>query len=457
MKLRSLAFVFLFSLFCSAFSFSDSSENAGLKTLSLKEIDSLIDSEQYNKALVEVSRYLEAYPNDFDRAQKRISRIIKAREKYNADAEALVDVIKNAEGAKSDKLTKIRELETSEQNPTEYVNDFLNLARRTVTLGDVLVLYNRIMREGVELVRKESYYEAALKFEEGFSIKNEFSDVIFDSKNAGDSDSGKIVVYESDITVPVHRAVDNVRKFVSGSKSSSGMKELLSECEKAFNEYMKALSSKNLAVAKNAFKKVDSSFVKYADLRNKIMSEVKVLEKADELAISRNPSLQNSSFIYFQEKFIIGDEANPDTGVIGAMDAYFNTRVEAMKGRTGQLLLETLDSVIANLPENLIYERSATIEPEKKNLERVGEYAALGILVHSLYAHEKTTDGLTFVEKHGEYKTSMEFVKNYIVTLSRCYDEVRKLADFNAASGKAGSGDFSENGLSIARERLLFY
>ena len=457
MQGRTLAFVFLFSLFSSALCFSDSAENAAGKTLSLKEIDILIDSEKYNEALREVSRYMESYPNDFDRAQKRISRIMKAREKYNEGAAALVDVIKKAGEAKSEKLTKIRDLETSEQNSTEYVNDFLNLARRSVTLGDVLVLYNKIMREGVELVRNESWYEAALKFEEGFAIKNEFSDVVFDPQKGEDSDSGKIVVYESDITLPSHRAVESVRNYVAGSKSSSGMKARLSDCEKAYTEYMKALSSRNLSGAESAFKKVEASFVRYAELRNQIMAEVKVLEKANQLAISRNPLLKNSSFVYFQEKFIIGDESNPDTGVIGAMDAYYNTRIEAMKGRTGQLVLESLDSVITNLPENLIYDRSSSIEGEKKKLSRTRDYASLGISVHSLYAHEKDIDGKTFVEKHGEYKTSMEFMKDYITGLSLCYDEVLTLSGLNVSDDKVFLDDFSEKTLSLAYERLLFY
>ena len=143
------------SLCCKGRLFSQE-EPAQERVLSLKEIDQLIDETSYNEALLELTRYLSAYPNDFDRAQKRISRIMKIREEYNKGAESLVDIIKNGDETKAEKLTKITELEGFESDPSEITVEFTNLARRTVTLGEVLLQYNRIMREGVALVRKES-------------------------------------------------------------------------------------------------------------------------------------------------------------------------------------------------------------------------------------------------------------------------------------------------------------
>ena len=178
MPKRHLALILIISLFLSSILFSENAESEAGDVLSLKQIDLLIDTTAYNDALKELSRYIAAHPNDFDRAQKRISRVMKLREEYNNGAGALVDLIRSSDESKAEKLSKIAELENSELDSNENVIEFTNLARRTVTLGEVLILYDKIMREGVALVRKEKFSEAAVKFEEGFAIKLAMSEVL---------------------------------------------------------------------------------------------------------------------------------------------------------------------------------------------------------------------------------------------------------------------------------------
>ena len=458
MRRRSLAIFIFVSLFCTALVFPDSSENAADEVLSLKQIDSLIDSEKYNDALREVSKYMSAFPNDFDRAQKRITRIMKLREQYNEGASALVDVIRNGDGSRNDKLTKIRELEVSEKEPTAYVSDFLDLARRTVTLGEVLVHYNRIMREGAELVKKESYVEAAIKFEEGFSIKNEKSDIVFDVDTEGTEfgGEGRVVVYDSDITVPVQRSVSNVRSYVAGSSSSSGMAARISECEKSYSEYLKALSSGNFPSVDSALKKVNSSFGKLAELRNLVMKEASVLDRANALAIKRNPLLGDSSYIYFQERFIIGDESNPDTGIVGAMDAYYNTRIESMKQKTNQVVADIFSAAIGNLPEKSIYTLGDKIDAEKERAKTAGDYVRASRSLHALYSSEKDIDGKSPVESDRQYTQSMDFALQYINALSLAFDSAKTLAN-EKPFAQLNDDELSDGIVSLVNGRLLNY
>ena len=429
------------SLCCKGRLFSQE-EPAQERVLSLKEIDQLIDETSYNEALLELTRYLSAYPNDFDRAQKRISRIMKIREEYNKGAESLVDIIKNGDETKAEKLTKITELEGFESDPSEITVEFTNLARRTVTLGEVLLQYNRIMREGVALVRKESYEAAAIKFEEGFAIKNEFSDLVFDTGDIENGAEGKLVVYENDITSPVKSAINSVKSLVSGGIVTGGLQSRIDDCEKAYEEYMHALSQKNNTEAvRNALQKVNDAFGKYADLRNKILAQSQILEKADKLANERNPLLMGTSYITFQQKFILGDESNPDTGIIGAFDAYFNRRVESMKSKTHTLVFDTLNSLIKRLPENKIYSLAKKIEPEQKNVASAKDFAQFSVALHNLYALEKSIDGSTVLEKHSAHSSSISFVSEYISDLALAYDSVVRLAGEKAQKEKIDKND----------------
>lgn len=456
MPKRRPILILVFSLLFSVLLFSETAESIEGKVLSLKQIDLLIDTTAYNDALKELSRYIAAHPADFDRAQKRISRIMKLREEYNRGAGALVDLIKNGEESKAEKLTKITELENTELNFTDTVIDFTNLARRTVTLGEVLILYEKIMREGAALVKKEKYSEAAVKFEEGFAIKNEVSDLVFDIDNPDYESEGIPVVYESDITEPVRRAVGNVRTYVAGKLTSAGMEARIADCEKAYNEYMKAVSARNLNDVASASKNVMLAFERFAELRNKIIDEAKILESADALANQRNPLLFGTSYISFQQKFVLGDPSNPDTGIIGAFDAYYNKRVESMKARTNEAVFDILNTLLANLPENKIYSLSDKIDGEQKNVAASKTYALHACYIHDLYNLEKNLDGSTVGEKHTGYASSMRFVSEYLADLSLAYTSVILLAK-EKNSEKIDKYDLSQPTISRNLEKLFRY
>lgn len=457
MPKRRQVLILLFSLLFSVSLFSETAENVDGEVLSLKQIDLLIDTTAYNDALKELSRYIAAHPSDFDRAQKRISRIMKLREEYNKGAGTLVDLIKNGDESKAEKLTKITELENTELNFTDNVIDFTNLARRTVTLGEVLILYEKIMREGAALVKKEKYSEAAVKFEEGFAIKNEVSDLIFDIDNPDYESEGIPVVYESDITEPVRRAVSNVRTYVAGKLTSAGMESRITDCEKAYNEYIKAVSARDLNALASASKNVMLAFGKFAELRNKIIEQAKILESADSLANQRNPLLFGTSYISFHQKFVLGDSANPDTGIIGAFDAYYNNRVESMKAKTNEAVFDILNTLIANLPENKIYSLSDKIDGEQKNVAASKTYALHACYIHDLYNLEKNLDGSTVGEKHSGYASSMKFVSKYLVDLSLAYTSVILLAQEQSNPEKIDKNDLSQPTISRNLEKLLRY
>ena len=456
MPKRRLVFAVLFSL-CCPFFFSQKAGDDDGNILSLKEIDILISTTAYNEALKELTKYISAYPNDFDRAQQRISRIMKLREEYNKGADYLVDLIKNGSETKAEKLTKITELESSELDVTDTVFEFTNLARRTVTLGEVLLQYNRIMREGVALVKAEKYAEAAVKFEEGFAIKNEYSDMIFDTEDEKNGAEGTLVVYEKDITEPARHAVANVRSLVAGSLSSSGMDARISECEKAYAEYMRALSLNNLDAVRLAFSHVSRAFSDFADLRNKIVQEVKSLSEADMLANERNPLLLGTSYITFHQKFILGDESNPDTGIIGSFNAYYNRRVEAMKAGTNKVIFSVLDGIINKLPEQKLYSLVNRIASEQKNVAVSKEYADSALALHGLYNLLKNLDGSSVGEMHTGYAESMGFVDEYIADLALAYDSVRDLAREKANPEKLDKSNLSDGVLSHNVEKVLRY
>jgi len=452
-SLKFAAIFLVFSFFKLGFAFAASAVSRG-NAKSLSEIDNLIENLDYNAALLELASYMSENPDDFDRAQKRVLKILEARKSYNKKASELVELIGSDSGKKSEKLERIRELEKAEGDATENYVDFTNLARRTVTLGELLVIYNRIMKEGVALVHDEKYPEAAKKFEEGFELKNEKSDVVFensdsenDSKNHDEkkSDSGKaksdseneekepgiLVVYESDITEPVRKAVESVKNLVS-----SGFKPAEDECEKTFRKFSAAAESGNLKETRKAFENVKSAFRKFADLRNGVMAEARTLGKAEELADARNPLLYGASYVAIYKNFVLGDEKIADSGVVGAMDSYFNSRVEQMKAKISGLVQKGFAEAMEFFSENSIYgfaggkdskDSESKKSEAKKNLAFFTEFVETGENLEQLYSLVQNYDGSFFNPDGGNYSREMKLSKNLGVELLKSYENAEKI------------------------------
>lgn len=430
------------------------------KNLSLKEIDRMIEATDYNTALQCLTEYIKIHPEDFDRAQKRVAKVLKARETYNQTAAKLVDMIKTEGGDQIEKLEKITALEKSELNPTKTVSEFTGLARRTVTLGDVLISYNRIMHQGIRLIESGKYAEAAAKFEEGFMIKNELSDVVFEEvpvsqamnedESMGKTDSEKntaseqsvqsgqeeplyekkaiLVEYESDIVEPVNAAVSNIKSLQAGTFFTPGFKSLLSECDSAYNEFIRNVNAKNYEASERSYEKVRASFGKLASLRNSIMKEARTLDRMDKLANERNPLLLGTSYITFYQRFVLGDETNANTGVIGAMDAFWNTRVEAMKARINEVVYSTLEKFQSEIPYDKIFENADKIAGQQKNLALAENFSALAINVQGLYGLPENLDGTPVGAGYKNYSESMAFVKGYLADLILSYGSAQKIA-----------------------------
>ena len=249
--------------------------------------------------------------------------------------------------------------------------------------------------------------------------------------------------------------MSDVRSLVVGTLASKSMDSRRNECERAYEEYVAAITAKNPEACEAALKKVKSAFGSYAELRNKIIEDSKILDKADKLANERNPRLMGTSYITFHQKFILGDESNPDTGIIGVMDAYFNKRVEDMKARTTTVLFEILDSVIQNLPENKIYSLTEKIPLEQKNVAFAKSYAVFARDLHRLYALENNLDGTTVGQNHSAYASSIGFVNEYIADLNLAFQSVTELAFEKKNPEKIDKNDLSGPTVSHLLEKLL--
>ena len=143
-------------------------EQKQAEILSLKEIDTLIAETDYTTALIELSNYLHAYPDQLDFVQRRIDKIMKARQQYIVLADNLIDVMENEPENAQKKLEIIAALESVEKNPTEEQLQFIRQAKIAAQFTYYRAQFRKIMDESSAFTDGTEYTRAVSKIQEVF-------------------------------------------------------------------------------------------------------------------------------------------------------------------------------------------------------------------------------------------------------------------------------------------------
>ncbi len=328
--------------------------------LSLSKIDDIIDQKDYTTALKELAEYIKAYPEDFDDAQSRVRKIIRYRNIYNENASKLVEKMASENSSDDEKMDIILGMEKSEQNRGAEAVALTNDARRSVALQYYINRSNRIMRECSELVGKGSedygnYGKAGTVVKECLppALKTADSDIIY-------YEGEEIpVTYSQKLQAEVVSCVNRINSYKT--------EPLIERCEQAYNTFTASLKSGNVQQAKTDFETVERTFAAFAQMRNNLYREGEILGQLDKQAIQHQvdiqrsqglePTVPDTTYITFGKWAILGvgdgqGINGADTGIIGVLDAFWNTRVESMKAEVVAQIKGAFDTVAASFPED---------------------------------------------------------------------------------------------------------
>ncbi|WP_191013982.1 hypothetical protein [Treponema zioleckii] len=418
MRFKKILLALLILFFCAL---KISSQSDG-RVMSLREIDALIEAKEYNQALRELSGYMAVHPGDFDRAQKRVEIILKARREFNKKAKNLVDtmVVDSEDEMQTDieKMEIIAELEKSEKHQSEEAVEFTNKARRTVADAYYINIYNIIMNDGKKLVDDEKYVEAVERFAEGTRKKRNDTDKFF----AGDQEIP--VTYADDITIPVDETLDEMDGLLESYE------RLLRNARADYERFMEALETSDFDEVSLALQNVKESFLDYATLRNSLIDDVRKLRSLGEKANERNPELHGSNYITFALGFVVGSKNSPELGIIGAMDTGFCKMVESMKDGIYEVVRNNLSSYPQkNSIDNIFDSDDKAFENEKADVIEKVKIAPFGKDVHALYGLLEKEDHSTQNGKTKNYGESLDFAVKFAETLGNAVSNAKKLAD----------------------------
>lgn len=383
--------IFSIVLFFNAKSFAISPEAAG----ELKAIDAEILDTNYNHALILIKEFIEKYPECFDDAQKRVKKIMKARDDYAALSNELIEVIINDPENNEKKLAIIEKLQTLEKRPSAQALAFIAQAKSAAQFTYYRAIFNRIMTEGSGLVASEKYSAAVEKFHEGFTLYQ------FDFFNN---------TQETEFTEPVRKSIDEIESLIP---VYAAMQNSLKEACDAFN---KAVKSGNYVASTSALGKVQNEFRKFAALRNSIcIAGIRVDEVFSKMK-ENEPEMTDSSFLPFLSRFTFGRNSNPDTGILGAMDAQRNILVEEMK----QNIYRQIVNQATEFDDSVMRKDIFTVDSSKHEcLAFMQGFAEIGISINEIYGMWQKRQGGTEEDFCPLYTQYMNYVTQLSSTLGR--------------------------------------
>jgi tetratricopeptide (TPR) repeat protein len=123
----------------------------------LAAADTLIAERKYNEAILLLTQFIKTNPDRFDDAQRRLQRIVKLREEYNAIAGELLNVLVTDPTNDERKLAMIRQLESLEAAPNRAAREFILKTKETALFTYNRAQFEKIMADGRVLIDKGDY------------------------------------------------------------------------------------------------------------------------------------------------------------------------------------------------------------------------------------------------------------------------------------------------------------
>lgn len=423
-------FIAVFSLFANL-SFSE--EKSQKKAMTLREIDRIIDEpneRNLHRALLELNKYLDQNPAEFDAVQRRYKKILNSRKLYSELANELINLIKNSSEEESEiiderikKLTQ--EILTLEFNPDDRRLDVIKDTNYLVSIRQ----YSAIQNKTAKLIQSGNYSEAIKKAAEGLEILHEN----FTAEFGKEKISGEV-----DYLI---REIKKNLEFFDG---------IAVHLEKASAAYVNAVNSENTAAAQSALLAVKSVFSEYASLRNSVVEKGLSLEKkSDEVKKIAEKNKKgrkaeaSENYIEHGEEYpglacgaVFGwnEMSGADHGILGVMDAAFNVNIEKMKSSS----VNVLNSLAVRFSETSSVQsfRQSKILPEKSELLKIGAFGKNSREINSLYSLLKNRDGKDFMIPYQNFEISVEYLEKLAFYSENFVDDVVKIAEIKSSADK---------------------
>ena len=333
------------------------------KILSLSEIDVLIKDTNYDKALVELNKFIAAYPKSFDSAQMRVRKIMKARNSYSNLADNLFEVILN-DPDNNDKIFNLtQQLKILERHPSDIRLKFFKDIEVAAEFNYYRVQFNKVQEESSKLANEQKFVDSVVKSRSGFYMYKDDFDEEF--KNTKTLEEVNQHIKSIDLQIEQYKLIQEKIKL-------------------AKDAYVLAVKNKNFTEITNSQKRVESAFTEFANIRNSIANSGLFFEQAFAKIQKQNPDITDASFLPFIMRFVFGQKDYKYSGIIGGMDYQFDTYISQMKNETTALLDFYCSNYSNEYKKNNF--KNEKLLPTEDNLKNAIFVCDSSVVINNLYS-----------------------------------------------------------------------
>ena len=347
-------------------------DDNGGEVMSLFEIERLIRKTDYTEALRQLNIYIEKKPDYFDNAQRLVKIIMNRRKQYSVLAErAIRSSTENPEDHETPAKI-ILQMRSIEKNPPAEIKHMIDMLEEMHLFKYYAYLFDTILDESARLTQNASYDEAiAYVQEQGFDIyKDEYYDM-YETENTQMAENATAIMDNLSATLVQFRDNDLQREF-----------------DAALTQFLRAVHNDNYAEAVSQFARVETVFARYAQVRNSVFACGQQIKELYEQQRELDSEITDASYLPFMQRFILGIQTTPDSGILGAIDGKFAAGVEEMKAAVTQAVSEHSSTYLSALPQ-VLFEAATdydNLSDSAKYVVPVSQYGELGKKTNALYA-----------------------------------------------------------------------
>lgn len=387
---HKISYFLFFSLFFNLL-FSQNSVEFSYEKLSLKYIDNLINETEYDTALNFLNEYLKENPDDFDKVERRIKKIMKAKNEYAFLAEKLIDMINSGNSTDKEIYEITKKLEQFEKKPSnrnlQFIADLKNYAEFTYFRKQ----FNDIQIAATDFSQKNDCVNAIKTITSGFWLyKDNFYDLWKDDLE---------VISQTDTVV--NSLNENLLPFLEN--------DFINSLQKSVNSFINSVNSKKIEDSLSEFEKAKKMFIQFEEYRKKILIAGRNLQNHQENMQKKDASLTDSSYLSFLTGFLYGTENIEHSGIINFLNNQFDYFTKQMN--------DCVFAMVQNHYKNFLNSITSI------NYQNIEKYTMLQIQVLDLYDLTINTEFQPIENPLEDYYIPLQ----YIVKLSQNSVNLSKL------------------------------
>lgn len=320
----------------------------------LSEIDALIKDTNYDEALVYLNKYIVENPEDFDNAQKRIKKILNARNGYATLANRLIDLIQTDPGNDKEIYEITSQLEQFEKNPSDQNLKFIADLKKSAEFNYFRAVFQEILQTSAQLTMQKNYSGSSAKLREGFWL---YRDNFYEKWNS-----------RPDITSNATRITSRLEKLMADYEDKGFYSKI--------NDSISSFSKGNENQFENTLQKfsdVEVQMNNIAKLRYEICQTGQELKNLFEEVSALDSDTTDASYLPFMIRYVFGLESIENSALLGSIDFLWNDSIDQLNNFTFGKIQTSYNNFLKNTSE--------------QNLNNIQNYVNLENKILNLYTY----------------------------------------------------------------------